>query len=831
MGIILKYMLKNLYEKKMRTFLILLAIALSTGVFFASLAVSDSLMETITMDLRGYYGDSDLVIRPSEKSASRYFYTAGAEKHGDKLEYIIGELGSEAYYRPRNNEEVNFYIKGIDLEELDRMNPFSLEKQWELYPFEGRKLVISSITAEKYGIKPGDTIDLEIGEGRYKFKVCGIAAPTGHFKGSSDQANGVIPRETLSAIADARGKVDTIYVKLKNPGQKQQIIEALSQEYKNYSVEEPFPYEMLKAQTREISMVFMMLSSVVFFMSLFIVYSSFKVITAERMPVIGTFRSMGATGRTANFMLVGESVLYGCIGGILGNGLGIGILYLMAYIMERMVSSDAGIAFDAVIAFSPAQVVISLLAAIVLCVLGSIIPILRILRIPVKDIVLNFMQKPEGRRTWRLIAGIVIICIAFALAFVEADELRPAAAAAGMVLSLIAVIMLVPYVTNVFIAVFSGIYTYIFGSIGVIAVKNLKNNRNILGSISMLTIGISSLLMINTAGYDSVVSINDMYKNTKYDIEVYSWRADRNFTRLIRNVEGVSDVYGDYSFYHVELEDNEEYISEIMGIDRMKFLDFFNISMEGDPVEAFAKLDEERSLLISESLQETLKVEVGDYVRLKTNTGAKAYKIIGTFQKLIYSGQNCALASDRFIKSDMKAEGYSTVYVRTGKAPEAVAQSLRDEFSRWDPYITTMEERKNEYIESNKQSMLLMSGFSVLASVIGIFGILNNLMLSFIERKQSLAVFRSIGMSKRQMIRMIFIEAATGGLIGGMVGVLGGVILITMIAGVNYAGEIHYPWTSFGLYMLAGAAIMLIASVSPAVKTSRLNIIDEIKFE
>jgi putative ABC transport system permease protein len=788
-------------------------------------------MKTISVAIKGYLGDSDIMIGQSERSTSPYFYTAGAERHKDKLEYIVGELGAGANYKPNINEEVNFYIKGIALEDLSRMNPYTIEKQYGLYPFEGRKLIISSITADKYGIKPGDTIALEIGEGRYKFQVCGIASPTGHFQGSSDQAHGVIPRETLSSIVDARGKVDAIYVKLKNPEQKQEVIELLSQEYKNYRVEETFPYEMLKAQTREISMVFMMLSSVVFFMSLFIVYSSFKVITAERLPVIGTFRSMGATGRMANFMLIGESVLYGFIGGVLGNGLGIGILSLMAYVMNQMVTSDAGITFNAVIDFSIAQMGISLVAAVLLCILGSIVPILRILRIPVKDIVLNFIQKPEGRKLRRLVLGLFILGIAFACAFVEADELRPAAAASGMVMSLIAVTMLVPYITDVFISIFTGVYSYIFGNIGVIAARNLKNNRNILSSISMLAIGMSSLLMINTAGYDSAVSINDRFKNTRYDIEIYIGRADRNFLRLVDNIEGVSDVYGEYSFYRVELQDSEEYISQLMGIDRMKFLDFFNLEMDGDPEEAFRKLDEERSLLISETLGETLKAKVGDYVRLETTSGAKTYKIIGTFKKLIYEGQNCALASDRFIKADMKADTYSTVYVKTDKAPEEVAQSIREEFKRWWPYVATMEERRSENMKSNQQSMLLMSGFSALASVIGIFGILNNLMLSFIERKHSFAVFRSMGMSKRQMIRMIFIESATGGLIGGAIGVLGGIILITMIAGVDNIGNIHYPVNTFVLYVLVGAGIMLTASISPALKTSKLNIIDEIKFE
>jgi putative ABC transport system permease protein len=78
---------------------------------------------------------------------------------------------------------------------------------------------------------------------------------------------------------------------------------------------------------------------------------------------------------------------------------------------------------------------------------------------------------------------------------------------------------------------------------------------------------------------------------------------------------------------------------------------------------------------------------------------------------------------------------------------------------------------------------------------------------------------------------MVFVESATEGLIGGAIGVMGGVMLITMVAGASNAADIHYPLSSFVWYVVVGAGIMLTASISPALKTSKMNIIDEIKFE
>lgn len=64
-------------------------------------------------------------------------------------------------------------------------------------------------------------------------------------------------------------------------------------------------------------------------MSVFIIFSSYKVITLERLPVIGTFRSIGASEKTTTKILLLESLIYGITGGLLSIPLGYGILKLI----------------------------------------------------------------------------------------------------------------------------------------------------------------------------------------------------------------------------------------------------------------------------------------------------------------------------------------------------------------------------------------------------------------------------------------------------------------------------------------------------------------------
>jgi len=80
-------------------------------------------------------------------------------------------------------------------------------------------------------------------------------------------------------------------------------------------------------------------------MSIFIIYSSYKVITLGRLPIIGTFRSFGATKKAVASILLLESLFYGCMGGLID--IPVGILVLKA-ILQGM-----GIVLFAVSALLP----------------------------------------------------------------------------------------------------------------------------------------------------------------------------------------------------------------------------------------------------------------------------------------------------------------------------------------------------------------------------------------------------------------------------------------------------------------------------------------------
>jgi putative ABC transport system permease protein len=380
------------------------------------------------------------------------------------------------------------------------------------------------------------------------------------------------------------------------------------------------------------------------------------------------------------------------------------------------------------------------------------------------------------------------------------------------------------------VKLFEWVYERVFGNEAKLAAHNLKGNKSILNNITLLAIGISTLFMINTLSSSIAKDTLDYYKDFKYDIQLWVWPMDRETESKLVSMEGIEGTYGQYRAWGDEVVNKEEKVS-INGVDPDKHLDYMNISMKGDPKKALKELNSGRNILLNELEKEKLQIEKGDILTLKTQKGILPYKVIGFFQ----SKSQKALVANRYLRSDMQLTRYDRIGIKTNQDAEEVVKAIQEKFKRKNPYVRTIEQSRKENMEGNKRIFAIFQGFSIMALVIGVFGVINNFIIGFMERRQALAIFRSVGMNKKQMIKMIFIEAFTGGLIGSLIGIFGGALLVSIIPKLlePLGGhlEMYVSIPPLFVCVLMGSMITIIASISPALKSSKLNIIEAIKYE
>lgn len=829
MGIIIKFILRNIREKKFRTFLILFSITLSTALFFASISLSGTLEKTFLERFKKYVGTADLVIHPNGKSPDWAFLVDNAKKFADRLEYAVGSIEMQGSYK-NQFESIDIDIKGFKLEELSLMNPYALKQELNLQPFVGKKIILSEKIAKQNGFKIGEYIEIELKGEKQRFQIVGIAEPYGLFQEDGLSNTAVAPLSTIARISGIPGKIVLAFLKVKDPSRLEETTKLLAKEYRRYTVREPFSKAELKRQTESITTPFLIMVFLVLFMSVFIIYSSFKVITKERLPVIGTFRSIGATRKTTDIVLFAESLVYGFIGGIFGCILGFGILKLMSVLMTPNWLSGV----KSSVQFSLWHLIAAFGIALVLPLVSSFIPIVKISKIPVKDIILNTMEKPKKKKTLKWLMGLFCLMIAIIPPFFAPKEMAILVDVVAMLAAISAAVLLVPYITSGFLKVFENVYSVLLGNEGVLAAKNLRENKSILNNISLLAIGISSLLMINTINFSVIKEVANFFKDGSFDVWMWYYQADRRFEAVLRGMEGIKGVYGVYVANQVEADGYKDQINLIHGINTHRHLDYWNLNIEGNREKVLRDLDKDRNILIAYILKDKLGVEQGDSLVLNLARGKRTYQVIGFFNSMMWGG-NYALVSSRFLKLDMKLQTYGTLFIKTYQDPDLVAKELQKKFKKSRPWIRTMSQLTAEDLKANQKMFFILQGFSVMTLIIGVFGVFNNLVISFIERKRSLAMMRSVGMSKKQTLKMILIESLTGGIIGGSVGILTGTILISqvpfLLRAINLVVPIHYSLKEYLISFGAGILITVAASISPGLKSSSMNIIEAIKYE
>jgi putative ABC transport system permease protein len=111
-----------------------------------------------------------------------------------------------------------------------------------------------------------------------------------------------------------------------------------------------------------------------------------------------------------------------------------------------------------------------------------------------------------------------------------------------------------------------------------------------------------------------------------------------------------------------------------------------------------------------------------------------------------------------------------------------------------------------------------------LAVIVAVLGIVNTLALNVIERRQEIGMLRAVGTSRRQVRRMITLEAVQISLYGAVVGVVVGLALgwafLRVLAGEGL-DTIAVPWGQVVGMVVASGVIGVLAAAWPAAKASR----------
>jgi putative ABC transport system permease protein len=120
-----------------------------------------------------------------------------------------------------------------------------------------------------------------------------------------------------------------------------------------------------------------------------------------------------------------------------------------------------------------------------------------------------------------------------------------------------------------------------------------------------------------------------------------------------------------------------------------------------------------------------------------------------------------------------------------------------------------------------------------LAVIVSLFGIVNTLVLSTFERMRELGTLRAVGMTRRQVRRMVRHESIITALIGAVIGIAAGLGLAGVAVAALGKYGIAYAVPTGALVAVAVIAIVagVAAAVLPARRASRVDVLSALAYE
>ena len=221
------------------------------------------------------------------------------------------------------------------------------------------------------------------------------------------------------------------------------------------------------------------------------------------------------------------------------------------------------------------------------------------------------------------------------------------------------------------------------------------------------------------------------------------------------------------------------------------------------------------------------------------------FKLVG----LATIGQSTGLGGATFVVFDLPTA--QTLFDKQGKVDfafvagrDGVSQTnLKREIASLLPptaQVRTAQQEADKAGDDIREGLSFLTtgllAFAFIAVLVGAFLIFNTFSITVAQRSRELALLRTLGATRRQVLNSVLLEALTIGLIGSVVGILAGLGFAKAINALFKALGIDLPTTSLVLEsrtiivcLLVGTLVTLAGALAPALRATRVAPVEALR--
>jgi putative ABC transport system permease protein len=714
-------------------------------------------------------------------------------------------------------------------------------------PTAAREVAMDAGTARKHGFAVGDDVRILLSGAAKQFRIVGLFGfgDTTDF-GAVTFAAFDLP--TAQREFDAGSSIDAVYVqrdpRVTDAELRQRLEAALGPAYDVLTADEATlqvgkPVRQFLGFFTDALLGFAAIGVVV---GAFIIFNTFTILVTQRTRELGLLRAMGATGGQVVRSVVLEAVLVGVMASLLGLlagiGLGVGLLQLL-----RELGLDLP---DTSTVLLTRTVVVSLVVGVVITVVAALLPAVRAARVPPVAAIADVPARAVGGFARRVAAGLAVLAAGIALLVYGLARARDVTGlvdqvqvvALGAFGVLVGVVMVLPAVARPAVRTL-GAPLRRLGPPGTLARANaMRNPRRTAITASALVIGLALVGLTATFGASARASVGQETGD--------GLRAD-----YVVKADGFAGFSPDVA---TRLRDRDV----VTNVVPMRFSD---ASVNGD-VKTVGSMDpavlprvvdlgfvsggteglEQGGVLVADDLARHLGVGTGDPLVVQFSRTQIPLTVRGIYRRQNFIGifgQSVPLlvAPSTLAATTGGSAQDSLLLVRTaGGARPATQRMLVRELATDFPNISvlTRGEFRDDQQAQVDQFLTVLIAILALSEIIAILGIVNTLALSVFERTRELGLLRVVGMSRRQMRRMVRWESVVIAVLGGIVGLALGVLwgwAFSRALEEQGLTVFRIPVVEVLLFVVGSMVAGVLAAVLPAWRASRLDVLEAIATE
>lgn len=711
------------------------------------------------------------------------------------------------------------------------------------------EVMVDGDTADKHGLKLGDELRTIAVTGDFTAKISGIAA----FKVTNPGAT-VVYYDTATAQRELLGKEGVFTQVLvaadegvSDEALKKNVAAALEQPYKLQTAKESADSGREEIGSFLDVMKYAMLgfAGIAFLVGIFLIVNTFSMLVAQRTREIGLMRAIGSSRKQVNRSVLVEALLLGLVGSIAGVaagvGLAVGLMKMMSAVGMNLSTDDLTVKWT-----TP---VVGMVLGIVVTVLAAYVPARRAGKVSPMAALRDSGMPADGKAGWiRGGIGLVLTGIGAAalLLATQADKASEGSMflGLGVVLSLIGFVVIGPLLAGGVVRVISAVVLRMFGPVGRMAERNaLRNPRRTGATGAALMIGLALVACLSVVGSSMVASAaQELDKSVGADFIVQSASNDgrpivpqaQEALAKAPGIEHVTEYKGVDA--KITAPNGKKEDLQLVAADPTYAQDLRRETVAGELSAAYGK----DAMSVGSDYADKHDVKVGDTIKVDFKNGRPAELKVAAITSDDSNVDKGAMylnitTAERYLPAEKMPQNM-IMFAKAvdGQEKEAYA-ALKKSLAEYPQYkVQNQTDFKQDLKDQIGQLLNIVYGLLALAIIVAILGVVNTLALSVVERTREIGLMRAIGLSRRQLRRMIRLESVVIALFGALLGLglgMGWGTSAQQLLALEGLGVLEIPWATIITVFVGSAFVGLFAALVPAFRAGRMNVLNAIATE